>query len=43
VRWATANQRVVAMFPQRPDLRQVFVPTPVLVSDNSVVGDARGT
>jgi hypothetical protein len=38
-----ANERVVAVFGQRPDLRRVFVPTPVLVSDDGGVGDGRGS
>jgi hypothetical protein len=43
VRWAAANQRVVVVLLQRLDLRQVVVPSSVLVSNDSGVSDARGT
>ena len=38
-----ATERVVAVLLQRPDLRRVLVPMPVLVSDDGAAGDARGT
>jgi hypothetical protein len=38
-----ATEQVVAVLLQRPDLRQVLVPTCVLISDDGAVGDARGT
>jgi hypothetical protein len=37
-----ANERVVAVFGQRPCLRRVFVPTSVQVSNDGGVGDGRG-
>jgi hypothetical protein len=40
---AVGNQCMVAVRIQRPCLRWVFVPTSVLVSDDSAVGDELGT
>jgi hypothetical protein len=40
---AVGNQCMVAVCIQRPCLRRVFVPTAVLVSDDSTVGDELGT
>jgi hypothetical protein len=40
---AVGNQGMVAVRIQRPDLRRVFVPTSVLASDDSAVGDELGT
>jgi hypothetical protein len=40
---AVGNQCVVAVCIQRPYLRRVFVPTAVLVSGDSAVGDELGT
>jgi hypothetical protein len=37
------DRRAVAVILQRSSRRRVFVPTSVLASDDSAVGDARGT